>query len=490
LALAIAAMGMALLAASATHAAEPFEVQPLPTTLNLHGAAIVGDYMYVISGDKPQPEGFTNQVISAKINDDLTLQPWIKNRPLPVNLIYLANNIVVVGDVIYVIGGQEVSDIPGAANPGSEYNHAANNTAVYAKVGENGILTPWLRSSPYPGKMGQGSAAATDGHNLYVIGGLNDPGDNASPEVFCAPLNADGTVGTWVPTSKLPTALWSHAAYFHNGSIYVLGGRAGSNDAAITNRVLVGRVGDQGGIESWIESPSSLAYPVEVASVCAADDFLFLFCGRTQGGQMIEKIQFSMLTAEGLSPWQEVPTVMNTRIYASAALDRRRRAIYIAGGRFTDRYRDLVDKVYCFRLLPKAEQAAPAVAPQMAAAPAFAPHEQALARAQAEGKNLFLFAYSNNIEFTRQELAKVSASPEFLKGTDAMVLGMMDVSKHGELAEKMRLLRVPTFMIVDPAGNIVSRESGRKSIPELLAFIAKAPRPVAAGPQTQPTTGY
>lgn len=452
---------------TALHAAKPFEVTPLPDKRNLHGSAVTGDYVHIFSGDEPQPKGFTPTVMSARVNDNLTLGEWLPNRPLPINLIYIGNNVLVIDNDVYIVGGQEVSDIPGAANPGSEYNQAPNNSAVYARVDADGRFGPWKRSSRYNGEGGQGTAAATDGRFLYVTGGLL-PDDAAINEVHFAPILRDGSVGAWNATAPLPTPLHSHSAYFHNGTVYTFGGRMGNNQ--VTANVYQGSLNDDGTITQWTISPMKLAFPVELATACAADDFLFLFCGRNQEEAVVEQIQFSSLTPDGISPWGSIGTSMTARIYSSAALDRKRRVIYMTGGRFSSRYTDINDKSYGFPLRR------PQTSPEIAAATkgsTFLPHDAAFERARTENKRMFLAVYSNAITYTRAEFERLASSSSFSGAANQLVLGRMDAAANPEAARNLGLIRVPSYLIISPTGEVVARTSGRKTEAELLAFATQ-----------------
>jgi hypothetical protein len=353
-------------------------------------------------------------------------------------------------------------------------------------VAPNGIIGEWQRSGRYMGQGGRGAAAATDGRFLYVMGGMREPQDSMSPEVFYAPLGADGSVGDWRPTAALPTPLSNHSAYFHNGNIYIFGGR--KTNASITNEVLVARVRDDGQLDPWEVSPARLAVPVEVASSCAADDFLFLFCGQTTGGGLHNAIQYSMLTSDGITAWASVNTTMNARIYASAALDRQRRAIYISGGRFSTRYTDLNDKVFCFKLQQRTAEPTPAAAPApsvatmvgggqaspaVGAPPAvgFLPHTEAMRLAAESNRNSFIMVYSSNIGFSRTELMVLENSQAFRQAAQHVVCGKLDIVDHPDLARQLGLIRVPAYFLLDSRGNVLRRETGRRPEAELIGWL-------------------
>ena len=60
---------------------------------------------------------------------------------------------------------------------------------------------------------------------IYAIGG-DTQGSNINT-VERAPLNSDGTVGTWISSGTLPEARADHVALAYNGYMYIVGGYTG-----------------------------------------------------------------------------------------------------------------------------------------------------------------------------------------------------------------------------------------------------------------------
>ncbi|MDX1971207.1 MAG: kelch repeat-containing protein [Candidatus Sumerlaeia bacterium] len=449
-------------------AVQPLEVNPLPKPRNLHGSIVVGDYYFIISGDEPMPDGFTNQVITAKINPDRSLGAWFQNRPLPINVIYIGNNVLRVKDKLYIVAGQEVSDIPGAANPGSEYNHSPNNTAIYATVDQTtGVLGDWQRSAPYAATTGQGAAAATDGRALYVIGGLEDPGEKPSNQVFFTTLDSNGIPTSWKATSPLPTPLANHCAFVNNGSIYTLGGIINEQESSATQDVYVSEIQPDGSLSPWRVAPQKLSYNVNLASAAAADDFLFLFCGRTPQRTTLSKVQFAQITSSGLSNWADRDTPITARSFSSAAMDPIRRSVYVSGGRFSSNYADINDKVFCFPLRPS--NASLFASRSFGGFKGF---EEAKEFAQSMKKNIFTCVYSSDIQFSSEAMIKLSQDQLILAKTENFLLAQLDIAESPSLQERYGIYRVPSYMLLDPNGQVLKRKDGLRSVQELLTMFA------------------
>lgn len=126
------------------------------------------------------------------------------------------NSLVPTGSVfLYVIGGQVNStDAPGGT---TDIYRATFNTGT----GAVGAWTPLTSSLP---ESLVGPAATLFNGYVYVVGGLLQNG-NPSADVFSAPINPDGTLGTWTKSANpLPKPVSFATAFGFAGRLYVLGG--------------------------------------------------------------------------------------------------------------------------------------------------------------------------------------------------------------------------------------------------------------------------
>jgi hypothetical protein len=115
------------------------------------------------------------------------------------------------------------------------------------------------------------------GH-LFLIGG-ND-GNGARTAVLAAPLNGDGTIGSWVAQPSLPRAVQSAAVVTDGAShIWVVGGDDGTS---VLSDVYVGSVDMVGSLGGWTAT-ASLPVPVTDASAVFAAGHVILTGGATQG---------------------------------------------------------------------------------------------------------------------------------------------------------------------------------------------------------------
>jgi hypothetical protein len=133
------------------------------------------------------------------------------------------------GGFLYVVGGAGAGGAPVA-------------TVSYATVGTNGTLGAWTAATPLPTALAfSGVVAATQRNSsvisngfLYALGGATSAAGTPVSTVYRAPVNADGSLGSWATVTPLPVALRSVGAIVMYGSLYVVGGAGAGNTPVAT----------------------------------------------------------------------------------------------------------------------------------------------------------------------------------------------------------------------------------------------------------------
>ncbi len=171
----------------------------------------------------------TTTVWANNLNQDGTVgsttdTTWttVTTNPLPTTLAHHAmaeaddtNSLVGVGKrYVYVLGGQMNSSDVGGTN--TVYMASVDSTA--------GTVGAWTAlTNPLPQALFGLSATVHNGY-LYVAGGLDTTGTPVTA-VFSAPVNADGTIGSWTTASNtLPTARAFGTMVVFGGIIYYVNG--------------------------------------------------------------------------------------------------------------------------------------------------------------------------------------------------------------------------------------------------------------------------
>jgi N-acetylneuraminic acid mutarotase len=101
---------------------------------------------------------------------------------------------------------------------------------------------------------------------IYLLGGLDGTGA-ATGTVYEASLNADGSIpaagaaGTWTATTAMPQALYAHGAVIFHGRIYIAGGNDSAGNPVAS--VISAPINADGSLGSWTslpDLPAKIAY--------------------------------------------------------------------------------------------------------------------------------------------------------------------------------------------------------------------------------------
>ncbi len=445
--------------ASLSHAQQYSPVSPLPFARVKHGSTIVQDHLYVIAGDSPT--GFTSSVASAKINDDRSLSPWSENQALPVNLIEIGNSVFSVGNTIFVAGGEIVDESNAAAN----YGRTPNQEIFYSTAAENGSLGPWERAPGSPSAAMVGAAAASDGITIYMVGGETVDGE-PSAEVYFAELGFDGSISEWKPTAELLEPLSFHTLLFHAGNLYTIGGKTGSSETPVSDRVYESVLQPDGSLAEWTLSENRLKSPVYGAAGTASDAYFFLFCGQSSTYVTLNKIQYAQLTPTGITTWDEVGTDIPARAHAAVVMDPFRRALYITGGQSSMNYLDVSAGVFCYPLVGAGSSSTSrnttASQPRTTSSEtACLDISTARSKAERENRNMLILFYANNVPASVTMKDTLSNSSSFFSELSIYAIPVaVEAFENTSLASRYSVNRVPTYVLVRPDMSEIRSEYG------------------------------
>ncbi len=181
-----------------------------PLALDLAGAAVVGEHLYVVGGwTGTEP---IRAVYAAPITAT-GLGAWRAVSPLPTGLYRLA--VAAAGDSLYAIGG---------------VSEGGPQATVYrARAQANGDLSAWQPEPSLPEPRDYHRAVVHDdgtGQQLVVLGGRTSSGPTAS--VVAAAVEDDGGLSAWQVEPSLPFSRYRFAAVsvprFGSSYIFALGG--------------------------------------------------------------------------------------------------------------------------------------------------------------------------------------------------------------------------------------------------------------------------
>jgi hypothetical protein len=208
-------------------------------------AVAVEGYLYVLGGT----------VERAAINTDGTLGAWQTMTSMNYGGLGLAGTVW--NGSIYSLGGD-------------------TNGVERAIINSDGTLGAWEALSSMTTRRAFFGAIAAGGY-LYAIGGWN--GTIGLNSVERAPINADGTLGTWQVVSALSTARYHHAVVMSQGYIYVLGGYV--NGMNVSSNGERATVRPDGTLSSWSTIPSMNTSRGDLG-IAVAGSYLYVLGGFDQ----------------------------------------------------------------------------------------------------------------------------------------------------------------------------------------------------------------
>ena len=180
-------------------------------------AVAVNGYMYVVGGE--DGSGDLDSIEFAKINSDGTLGTWAGST-IDLSVTRARMGMAAFGDKIYLISGR------------TSGTRAATSQYFTTNTGGSQLANSWASNSPsissiYASGWAYGASVVHKGY-VYIAGGQYNGTRYA--DVYYAPINTDGSLGSWTAsTYDLNISRYNLALVVYNGYIYAIAGQgAGS----------------------------------------------------------------------------------------------------------------------------------------------------------------------------------------------------------------------------------------------------------------------
>jgi N-acetylneuraminic acid mutarotase len=199
-------------------------------------------------------------------------------------------------------------------------NGSLRNDVQYAPINSNGTIGSWTATNSFTTARNYHTAVAYNGY-LYVLGG---EGGSFLNDVQYAPINSNGTIGTWAYTTSFTTARDAHTSVAYNGYLYIIGGENGSN----LEDVQYAPINTNGSIGTWTYTTSFSAGRFNHTSV-AYNGYLYVVGG--YNGVFLTDVQFAPINSSGtIGPWTATSNFSTTRnAHTSVAYNG---YLYVIGG--------------------------------------------------------------------------------------------------------------------------------------------------------------
>lgn len=187
-----------------------------------------------------------------------------------------------------------------------------------------GDITGWTTGTAMPAVHAQSSVIVTK-NRVYMLGGNNTT--TALATVYTAPINSDGTLGTWTTATSLPGPLQGSQAIVTKNRVYLLGGHNGSATVAT---VYTAPINSDGTLGAWVTA-TSLPAARQVAQAIVTKDRVYFIGGINSSVTYVTSVYTAPINADGtLGAWTTGPSLPDGLGWSQAIVTKQR--VYLLGG--------------------------------------------------------------------------------------------------------------------------------------------------------------
>ncbi len=289
----------------------------LPYFIAYHNLQAYNGYLYIAGGTVSSSflgtANPTSAVRYAQISATGTPINWSSTTALPAAS-FLAGGVAHNG-YLYNVGGLDVGS-------------AITSTVRFAQLQSDGTINNWSSTTALPSARMNPGVVVYNGY-LYVLGGNTvSGGSTATSSVIFAPINATGSLGSWSSTTALPgTKEVARSAFAYNGYMYQVGNRDNGNFilGTPTATVVYAPINANGSLGSWSTTTPFLS-AVADASVKNISSTVFvtvgnqnLYYGTIKNGGGIQNWYGSI--ARATSTITYLTALWNGRLYMNGGYD-------------------------------------------------------------------------------------------------------------------------------------------------------------------------
>ena len=253
-----------------------------------HVALAYNGYMYAVGGTDGSTTFDTVRYVA--INSNGTLGTWSTTTNMPDGRRYMAGAIY--NGYMYILGG--ISTGSGSA---VRYALLQSNGTIAT---DSGCGQAWCTSSnSLPAGAGTQEQVATvyNGY-IYNLGGMTST-------VYYAPLNADGSVGSWTAASSFTNDRYEFSGGAYNGYMYIYGGTSGSG---VRTDAQYAPINSDGSLGTWVAttSPPSLT-GISWMAFGIYNGYVYAAGGLNSSGQYMSSAILAPILANGqLGTWETI----------------------------------------------------------------------------------------------------------------------------------------------------------------------------------------
>lgn len=274
----------------------------LATARHSFGYAEYDGYVYVLGGcSAGECTGYLNDVQYVSTNNlNSKSGAWASAGSSFTTARYMFSTVAYNG-YLYVLGGCS------AGSGGSCTTF--QNDVQYAPINVDGTIGSWNSTTAFTGAGGRfGLQALAFNNYLYILGGCTAGSTTACTgiqnDVWYAPFKADGTIGSWTSTTSFTTARYFFGAATYNGYAYILGGCTVSSCTGASD-VQYAKFNSNGTIGTWNTTTALLAANYRGMSI-ANNGFLYYMggCASATCNSVQSVNDYASINSDGtIGPW-------------------------------------------------------------------------------------------------------------------------------------------------------------------------------------------
>ena len=274
---------------------------PLPSAVFASQAVVTKNRVYLLGGIIDND--FNSAVYMAPINADGSLGAWQVGTPLLER--YMGSTVVITRNRVYLMGG---------------HNGPTNswvNTVTTAPINADGSLGAWTYASPLPFNSAWSKAIITK-NRVYLLG----------PDVITASINADGTLGAWsVSSNELNVKVHAHEVVVTKNRVYLLGGLG--YDRVALSVVQTAPINIDGTLGTWT-TVSPLPSGIYHSNAVVTRNMVYLL-GGWNGIDNVSTVYTSPINNDGtLGAWSTGPSLPGPLSRSQAIVTNSK--VYLLGG--------------------------------------------------------------------------------------------------------------------------------------------------------------
>jgi len=176
------------------------------------------------------------------------------------------------------------------------YNNLTYSSSVYVATIQTSGISAWTALNPLPVAM-RDMAVVVGTNTLYVLGGRD--GSNVYNTIYYAAINMDGTIGAWQTSAvTLPVPLWGHTALYLKGYIYVTGGTSSTVENSALNSVYYACVKANNSISAF-STGANLPAPRNRHSMVTYNSKLYVLGGYDNAGTKSNSVYIADAGVDG-----------------------------------------------------------------------------------------------------------------------------------------------------------------------------------------------